>query len=100
MRGLRLRQAFRSNASNIERRPAGGFASRAVVLSFVAGERGGRCRCRIMAAPYSRLSEMMGELQDAEVARASQSKERKCSSPVTLTKLWHRMTRPTEASTL
>ena len=34
-----------SIASNIVKRPAGGFASRALVLSFVAGDRGCRCKC-------------------------------------------------------
>jgi hypothetical protein len=38
LRGLRLRQASRSIASNIVKPSAGGFASRAVVLSFVAGD--------------------------------------------------------------
>ena len=50
LRGLRLRQASRSIASNIVKRPAEGFASRAVVLSFVAGDIGkGASHVRVQA---------------------------------------------------
>jgi hypothetical protein len=56
MRGLRLRQAFRSNASNIATRPTCGFASRAVVLSFVAGA---KLQMRGDGRRYLRLSEVI-----------------------------------------
>lgn len=46
MRGLRLRQASRSNASKVAKRVADGFASRAVVLSFVAGDGGAEANAR------------------------------------------------------